>query len=749
VKRYYFVASFLLCAGIAACSGSGGNVASAPSPSSGGGSGVAPSLDQHVSFTIRIPAEQAQATRFARRRPASTVYISPATGSISVRVVAVDGTSLQQPPNASTVNVPRACESKGCRVSLTGVPAAVGTDTFAVETFTGADTQGIVISSGVVNVAVTSGGKIDTTIGGSGQLSLGGYVASIALSLGKQLTFGAAGTATVVVSPRDAGGATIIGNVQFANPIVLALASPEPGLTLTGPNLNSAIDSVSLTGPESTATLVQIDYNGNATPAPAGANELTASTVNSAGATVTAAPLLVLATPSPVSVTPLPVAPSPVASGGKSRFSLYVLSAADNTVTEFTEPATAGQAVETNPRRVFGGKTVASGCQPILGTPPKLAVNGVAVDARSNAYISSTNPCSSGGATADVFGPTAILDSNPAVAAAALSNPGAVGTLASIDAAVAYDEPAGTLDVGDNSNSDALRKFRLPLPATQPAPILGFNPALPLGSYIPCFAITTASGQCTSLPAAVSGSDFDALNNLIPTEFPFAVGPDGSLYVATADELAFVPGQPLGQRVALVRISPSRQKTSQPTFVDPAYIEGDQTELTQVISLAVDSVNKRLWVLASGIVPNGGPPIADPQLFENQEYLLAFDLSTFDGPAGAYEGPPVAAYGQGRFPITPPAGDNYAFANSLTAGNGRVYVANPLGPAPLAASFANRPQGEIDVYDGGIKSTGGKPGYFHLGFPSTVVYGYDVKIPVGVAFGPRGSTLSVPAGARR
>lgn len=751
MKRYYIVASLFAYTAIAACSGGGGNVGSAPTPSSGGGGGAAPPLNQSVAFTVKIPAAPAATAKGFGRRP-QDVYISPATGSISVRVVAVDGTSLQVPPTASSADVPKTCRPKGCTVPIPNAPAAVGTNTFAVTTFTGTGDQGAVISSGVVNVVVTAGGTIDATIGGSGQLALGGYVASILLSLEKPLKFGVASQSIVVVIPQDAGGATIVGNVQFANPIAVALASSVPGLSLTGTGLQPN-GSVVMAGPEGAAAPIALAYNGStAVIPPPGHALLTANSINGAGATVTAPPLVVLATPSPGVFTPLPVAPKPVASGGTSASSLYVLNATDNTVTEFTEPDKSGQVVETNPRRVFGGATVAGGCRPVLN-PPALAVNGITVDARADAFISSTNPCSGPFATADEFGPAAVSGSAPLVGEAPVSDP--FGTApAAVDVGIAFDAKAGTLDVADSSDADALRKFRFP--STTPDPILG---SLQNSSgLVPCFAANPAAGSCN--PSAISslsaGSFFDAGQNEITNEFPFAVDPAGALYVATTDETQTIPGQPTGaSQIAIVRVSPAHQKTSNPTVADGVYIEGARTDLTQVISLAVDAANHRLWVLASGLNPSSLFPIVDQGLLGNQEYLLAFDLATFDGPSGEYDGPPVAVYGLARFPAargvsTVPF---IPFANSLTAGNGRVYVANALGPAQCLPpycqnppAFYNGPEGEIDVYDGSVSG-------FHLGvpngMPSTVIYGYDVKAPVGVAFGPRGSVVSVPAAAHR
>ena len=716
-----------------------------PAPSSGGGAGVAPQLNQRVAFTVKIPAAPPAAKRSGNRRSPDDVYVSPATGSISVRVVAVDGTSLQAPPAASSADVPKTCRPKGCSVPLPNVPAAVGTNTFAVTTFTGSGGQGAVISSGIVNVAVTAGGTIDTTIGGSGQLALGGYVASILLSLEKPLTFGTASQTVVVVIPQDAGGATIVGNVQFAQAIKLVLASPAPGLSLAGPGLQGD-GSLLLAGPESANAPVVLAYNGSTTPPPTGGSVLTATSANAAGATVSAPPLVVLTTPRPAAVTPLPVAPKPIVSPGTSTSSVYVLDAVDNTVAEFTEPSKSGQVVETNPRRIFGGDK--AGCPPNLGASLP-GVNGIAVNSSAETGVSTTDIQCTGGSTqtVDVFGPAAVLNSAPSEVAD-VQNPVTLAP-APQDVGIAFDAKAGTLDVADDSGLDILRAFRLP--STQPDPVLGFNPASP--GLTPCLTAAAAS-SCS--PTTI-GNDFDALGHgaLTANEFPFAAGPDGSLYFAATDEYAGTcPPQTIGcQQSAIVRVSPAQQKTGWPALADAAYLEGPLTEMTSVISLAVDTVHDRLWVLASGLNLSQ-VPIAQPALFGSQEYLLAFDLKTFAGATGQLNVAPVAAYGLARFPAAQTGASPFVFANSIAAGGGRVYVANPVGPTPCPdpncpppgqAGFNHGPEGEVDVYDGGVSG-------FHLGvpagMPSTVIYGGAVKVPVGVAFGPRGSVTSVPADVR-
>jgi hypothetical protein len=195
-------------------------------------------------------------------------------------------------------------------------------------------------------------------------------------------------------------------------------------------------------------------------------------------------------------------------------------------------------------------------------------------------------------------------------------------------------------------------------------------------------------------------------------------------------------------------VSPANERTTTPNVADAAYIEGPNTDMLGVASLAVDTVDNRLWVLVTNTNAAVLPPITDANLFGTQEYLLAFDLREFSGAPGPHNIAPVAAYGGGRF-AAPPSANLPTFANSLTAGGGRVYVANSAGPTPCRdrncpppgqSGFNDGPEGEVDVYDGAASG-------FHVGvpagMPSTVLYGYTVKAPVAVAFGPRGSVLSV------
>lgn len=745
MKRVFLVASFLACAAVAACSGTGGNVGSAPSPNPGGGGGVAPQLNQKVTFTIDIPAPADAAARsFGARRPRDGVYVSPATGSVSIRVVAVNGTSLQQPPTSSTVDVPASCRNKGCKVTLPGVVAAVGTDTFAVTTFTKGGALGDVISSGIVDVAVTAGGNIDTTVGGSGQLTLGGYVAAILLSVGKQLAFGIPGQTTVVVIPQDAGGATIVGNTQFANPIVIALATPAAGLTLAGPGLQ--LDgTVMLTGPESAKNPVMVAYDGStsATPPPSG-SLLDATSVNSAGATVSAPPVIVMKTPPsptppPNLVTPLPIAPSPVASTGSSATSVYVLNAVDNSVTEFSAPA-AGQLVETNPRRDFGGK--GAGCTPTLQGVPS-GVNGIAVDAAANAYVGTTGlQCNASTPSVQRFGPNATLN-GPPPGRVNVGNPRFLP--ATQDVVLQSDAKAGTLDVSDDSTADIVRKFRYP--SSVPDPELGYDPANP-GVVEDCLISPGFPGTNNPACSGPSQQDyFDASGNSTPNLYPYALGPDGSLYVVAGDAFAGpCPPSLYGCFYnTILRVSPANQKTQTPIVADKAYIEGPATDMRGVASIAIDAVHNRLWVLSLNSAEAN--PIDDPTLFGTQEYLLAFDLSVFNGASGPQNVRPVAAYGLARLPG---AGTGLiAYGNELAAAGGLVYMASPTGPTPCPdancpkpgqAGFNDGPEGEIDVYDGGI--TGFHTGV-PAGIPSAVLYGYKVKAPIGIAIGPRGSILSV------
>jgi hypothetical protein len=718
-----------------------------------------------VAFTIKIPpaAKASSQRRFDARRPRDGVYLSSDTGSISVRVVAVDGTSLQAPPQASSVNVPSSCKPKGCSVSLTGVPAATGTDTFVVTTFTGHNLQGSVISSGVVNVVVTAGGTIDATIGGSGQLALGGYVASILLSIAKPIAYGTASQTAVVVIPRDAGGATIVGNAVFANPITIALASPAPGLTLAGPGLQLN-GSLSLGGPETASAPVMLAYDGVLVPPPAGGSTLTASSINSAGAVVTAPPLVVetpAPTPPPNVVTPLPKAPSPIASGGSSKNSVYVLNAVDNTVTEFTEPAT-GQVIGTNPRRNFAGTS--AGCPSVLASATS-GVNGIAVDGQANVWVGTVGVA--GGAacaspimqTAFEFDPSSTLNTAPRVTLPVLD---LLMLPATGDVGLGIDvAKRGALDVATNSTGDSLGKFQPPAGTANPD--MGFDPSNP-GAVRPCFSSAGFAGPLDpSCAGAGSAGEYFGLPT-IPTEFPFAIGPDGSLYFAAVDYYNGPPTNPtycqgkspIGcNQYALIRVPPGGQTTGVPNVADPAFIEGPNTEITQIVAMTVDVKDGRLWVLClnsteiSIIVP-----IANQAQFGTQEYLLAFDLNEFNGKPGQHDVAPVGGYATARLPGAPTAAIiNYE--NALASGDGRVYMASPIGPTPCVdpncppagqTGFNNGPEGEVDVYDGsvnGIKT--GVPG----GMPETVLYGGAVKVPVGVTFGPRGAVLSVTAAKPR
>jgi hypothetical protein len=330
--------SSLAIAAVAACSGGGSSSPSAPVPIYTG-EGATQAINQKITFTIIVPAAQSGVAS-ARRPPAPSTdrrliasasptpappYFSPATGAIVLSLAEINGVSPQVvPPAIPPIDV--ACQA--CTFTVPNIPAALGTNRYFVQTYTSyanGAAAGNLISSGFVDVTVPV--TANPKLGGIPTLSVGGYVAQIDLAPGTvNFNSGVAGDHDIFVTALDSGGATIVGAVQYANPIVVTVTDAQ------NTSLNGA-QSIALAGTEQKA--IDLHYGGGVSFG----SQVQASTTNENGVSVSASPIAVnIVQPSPTPTPTLapgqtpPPSPTPTP---PPRFSLYVADANSDTVSEY------------------------------------------------------------------------------------------------------------------------------------------------------------------------------------------------------------------------------------------------------------------------------------------------------------------------------------------------------------------------------------------------------------------------------
>ncbi len=262
--RSYFVLLCLLVAAVVAGCGGGGTGTNGSLPSQNAAHGAAGT--RSATFTLTIPPRSAAAAN--ARNPA---FVSPNAQSISIAVA--NGTGSPAP--ASTVNL--SATSPACSSTTGGglacaivVPAPIGNDTFAVTLFAGANGSGSVLSTATVAGSVTI--AQNNTI----PIVLDGVVASIAVSVtnGNGMIPGGYATALpVVITAKDAGGATIVGGDPYANPITLTNADTSGVTTLSTTSVTSPASAVTLTYAPSDANTGVLAVSG----LPVGATQIGAS----------------------------------------------------------------------------------------------------------------------------------------------------------------------------------------------------------------------------------------------------------------------------------------------------------------------------------------------------------------------------------------------------------------------------------------------------------------------------------------
>jgi hypothetical protein len=607
------------------------------------------------------------------------------------------------------------------------VPAATGTDLFAITTFAGQNESGAVVSSGVETVTVTGNGTVDATVGGSGTLSLGGYVNAIVISVvPNAFISGVPSQAQLVIIPQDAAGATIIGNAQFAYPILITVSGS--GFTLSGPGLQSN-GSIVLQQPQSIANVLA--FSGAAT-----SGTITASTQTADGTPVTATLTLGPApptlapgqTPSPTPTptlapgqTPVPpptLPPSPTAtpvptpmpslSAGQTppptptptavpATSVYVLNGNDNTIAEFSEPASGTYA--TTPRRVFGGATV--GC-PSNVTESLFGLSDVSIDA-SGDIIAATNGTSCNPSIAQtyyVFNAAAVGSSPPA---AQYTDPNQY-----YNYTLEFDPTRSQYDTNSNG---LFRQIQL----SGSYSLMDNLPSNPMGCFL-------SPGLPNGNPSSPCHDDTDGGYFSFYGDTGLGVAPDGGLIAFVVDNAS--------SNLGYIRVSPANQVQGPQVEADPAWIEGSNDPIAYDLSAAVDQ-NNVLWIL------DFGNPAIDGY---GNAYLAAFDLSALTGQSGPQNLTPIAIIGGetvGRFEDI--VDDPYSYqppGNALYVANNRIYVANETGPVCDSNCQNGTPVGEVDVYDATLRGV-------HVNdaqsAPLAVIYGSYVRGPIGVVDAPHGS----------
>lgn len=330
--------------GIVSCSGGGGGSTPSTPATSIPGTGSTEPIDQKIALTVSIPANATpivtgrlrRGTTGRTRANASSQYLSAKTGSIVLTLALVDGQGfLVVPPAIAPIDPSKFCPSAvaGCTFTTpTDIPAAKGTDEYVVTTYSGPDGTGNVISTGFIDVTVpaTSPAKL-----GAGTLTVGGYVASIALGSVSPPAFtaGTPSTLGLLLQAFDPAGAAIVGNATFAAPITVTI-DDSSDFTIGG-----ARSTLSVAGPITTP--IPLAYDGGFSIR--GEAILGASTTDENGATATAPPLVAT-----ISGTPKPTTPP------NTGYSLYVDVTDTDTVEEFDAPnGTSVPVPAATPRRVL------------------------------------------------------------------------------------------------------------------------------------------------------------------------------------------------------------------------------------------------------------------------------------------------------------------------------------------------------------------------------------------------------------
>jgi outer membrane protein assembly factor BamB len=215
---------------LSACGGGGSTVSTLPKVP------VTPSTSaaQRIMLSIKIPAGATGAAALNRRRP---LYVSSATQSAAIAVNG--GTPVVVNLAAGSSNCVAAAGGRTCSITIS---APVGVDTFAESLYASTNGSGTALSQNTTTATIVASTANVVT------LTLDGVVASIVLSLTNAAPpVGPTATIGLTVNAIDAGGATIIGNDPFENPITVTNSDTTKITTLSKSTVNSPADVVTIT----------------------------------------------------------------------------------------------------------------------------------------------------------------------------------------------------------------------------------------------------------------------------------------------------------------------------------------------------------------------------------------------------------------------------------------------------------------------------------------------------------------------
>lgn len=279
---------------------------------------------QTAQMKIVIPA--APKTSSARRSP---LFVATNTAGIDVKVYAQSDTKFATPLGETQVDISSGSTACGGQVGsprtcTIAIPAPIGADAFVVRTYdadaiAGSFAAAKQLASAIVNQTIVSG------TANSVNITLGGVVASVAVSLQNPSIEGVVATSQVVsVTANDVDGNAIVSNGYVdANgaPVTVTLAQSES----TGPSGGTfTLGTQSLSAPSSGPILLLYDglaTTKNCTTSPcsgAFSNTITATpsngaTVGSATVTLTGPTVIEYAIPTSAS------SPNSIVSGPDNR----------------------------------------------------------------------------------------------------------------------------------------------------------------------------------------------------------------------------------------------------------------------------------------------------------------------------------------------------------------------------------------------------------------------------------------------
>jgi hypothetical protein len=176
-------------------------------PATPAGLATANPVSATARFTLTIPS--AAATSSTARRPA---YVSSSTLSASVKVNGGTATGVDlsvSSPNCETVPAGRSC--------TLAVPAALGSDTFALVLYDGPLSGGLATGNALSAASNFAATVTEGSANVTAPLVLGGLPASVDVTTGAPPTAGTPGTIPLTITAYDADGNVIVGPANYTD----------------------------------------------------------------------------------------------------------------------------------------------------------------------------------------------------------------------------------------------------------------------------------------------------------------------------------------------------------------------------------------------------------------------------------------------------------------------------------------------------------------------------------------------------